>query len=219
MFGTVQSKFNTMEECLCGTAKPLPSSPILGSLAGILALKTSELHEVNKDTSFTNINDVGEFCHNHAHPHTHTYIRLHEICYVCYCICAYVCFILLFLAPPLLSLSLLCYPPISYSSPTSPLLSVYISPFSSLTYSYIFPTSLPPHPLTSPSLSSHLTTPSTLLTLPFLTSSATTAFPISVCNHSPCRQAGREGPCQGAQSSSALGPVCQPTGPLRGSQG
>ena len=159
MFGAVQSKFNTMEECLCGTLKPLPSSPIPGSLAGILALKTSELHEVNKDTSFTNINDVGEFCHNHAHPHTHTPTHA----YVCM---KYAMFATVYVhtyvssyssSLPLYSLSLLCYPPISYSFPTSPSLFVYFSPFSFLTYSYIFPTSLPPHLLTSPSVPSHLT--------------------------------------------------------------
>lgn len=82
---------------LCSNPRPLFSPVILGLIAGVLALKTSELHEINRDTSFTNINDIGEFYFNHVHTntqretHTYTYVHMyiHRTC-CCY-YCTYVC--------------------------------------------------------------------------------------------------------------------------------
>ena len=56
---------------LCSNLRPLFSPVILGLIAGVLALKTTELHEINRDTSFTNINDIGEFYFNRVHTNTH----------------------------------------------------------------------------------------------------------------------------------------------------
>ncbi len=56
---------------LCSNPRPLFSHVMLGLIAGVLALKTSELHEINRDTSFTNINDIGEF-YFQSYTHRHT---------------------------------------------------------------------------------------------------------------------------------------------------
>lgn len=67
---------------LCSNPRPLFSPVMLGLIAGVLALKTTELHEINRDTSFTNINDIGEFYFNHVHTNTQRETYLHICTYV-----------------------------------------------------------------------------------------------------------------------------------------
>ena len=107
---------------LCSNPRPLFSPVILGLIAGVLALKTSELHEINRDTSFTNINDIGEFHFIHIHTNTqretHTYTYVHT--YIHRTCCCYYC---TYVFNPFSRLLLLEY---FFPSPPLPLMSFFL---------------------------------------------------------------------------------------------
>ena len=116
------TKFDLNGEPVCCNPKPLLSPVILGPHSGVLGFKTSELHVVNRDTSFTNINDIGKSMQSCIHMHA--CIRIHVHMYIILLsLLLYVFHPLLSLLPPSPSPIYLLSPPIlllSSSFPTSP---------------------------------------------------------------------------------------------------